>query len=235
MHIGEPSLFKKSRVRFHPLTTSREDSGYQGIAAYHSNSYTPKKKSKNRKLTELEKEYNKALAKESGQHDLAGGGRGVEADRAQHGAHALGEEGHGLLCDKVVKREFLPLIRQDRGPQVAVAADVHESLAVPAGVLDQGGPEHSLEAVEVSRAVVELRALSGFRKVRMVLGEPMLRALEIGLGGVPVGLGVEEAVEQPRLPPGVTAGIGWLEHLASPLHTHLSFTGIPWSVFISIQ
>ncbi len=30
------SLFKKSRVRFHPLTTSIEDSGYQGIAAYHS-------------------------------------------------------------------------------------------------------------------------------------------------------------------------------------------------------
>nr|NCR20370.1 transposase family protein [Microcystis aeruginosa LL13-03]NCS59381.1 transposase family protein [Microcystis aeruginosa G11-04]NCT45764.1 transposase family protein [Microcystis aeruginosa G11-09] len=58
------SLFKKSRVRFHPLTTSIEDSGYQGIAAYHSNSYTPKKKPKNRKLTELEKEYNKALAKE---------------------------------------------------------------------------------------------------------------------------------------------------------------------------
>ncbi len=59
------SLFKKSRVRFHPLTTSIEDSGYQGISQYHSNSYTPKKKPKNRKLTDLEKEYNKALAKES--------------------------------------------------------------------------------------------------------------------------------------------------------------------------
>ena len=47
------------------MLNSLEDSGYQGIAAYHSNSYTPKKKSKNRKLTELEKEYNKALAKES--------------------------------------------------------------------------------------------------------------------------------------------------------------------------
>ena len=47
------SLFKKSRVLFHPLTTSREDSGDQGIAAYHSNSYTPKKKPKNRKLTDL--------------------------------------------------------------------------------------------------------------------------------------------------------------------------------------
>ena len=54
------SLFKKSRVRFHSLTTSIEDSSYQGIAAYHSNSYTPKKKPKNGKL----KEYNKALAKE---------------------------------------------------------------------------------------------------------------------------------------------------------------------------
>ena len=38
--------------------------GYQEIAAYHSNSYTPKNKPKNRKLTELKKEYNKALAKE---------------------------------------------------------------------------------------------------------------------------------------------------------------------------
>ena len=46
-------------------------------------------------------------AEEGGQHDLAGGGRGVEADRAQHGAHALGEEGHGLLCDKVVQRKLL--------------------------------------------------------------------------------------------------------------------------------
>jgi len=42
-------------------------------------------------------------AKESGQHDLAGGGRGVEADGAQHGAHALSKEGHGLLCNEVVK------------------------------------------------------------------------------------------------------------------------------------
>jgi len=53
----------------------------------------------------------------------------------------------------------------------------------------------------------------------------MLRALEVGLGSVPVGLGVEEAVEQPRLPPGVTAGIGRLEHLASPLHTHSEWRG----------
>ncbi len=47
----------------------------------------------------------------------------------------------------------------------------------------------------------------------------MLRTLEIGLGDVPVALGVEDAVEQPRLPPGVAAGIGRLEDLAGPLHT----------------
>jgi hypothetical protein len=41
-------------------------------------------------------------AKESGQHDLAGGGRGVEADGARHSAHALSKEGHGLLCNEVV-------------------------------------------------------------------------------------------------------------------------------------
>ena len=81
-------------------------------------------------------------------------------------------------------------------------------------MLDQGGPEHSLEAVEVGRAVVELSALSRFRIVRMLLGEPVLRTLEVGSGGVPVALGVEEAVEQPRLPPGVAAGIRRLEHLA---------------------
>ena len=45
------SLFKKSRVRFQPLTTSIEDSSYQGISQYHSNIYTPK----NRKFTGLEK------------------------------------------------------------------------------------------------------------------------------------------------------------------------------------
>ncbi|CCI38842.1 hypothetical protein MICAK_670013 [Microcystis aeruginosa PCC 9701] len=36
------SLFKKSRVLFHLLTTSIEDSSYQGISQYHSNIYTPK-------------------------------------------------------------------------------------------------------------------------------------------------------------------------------------------------
>ena len=121
-------------------------------------------------------------AKESGQHDLAGRGRGVEADGAQHGAHALSKEGHGLLRNEVVKVIFITVIRQDRGPQVAITADVDVGLAVLAGVLDQRGPEHGLEAVEVGRAVVELRALSGLRIVRMLVREPVLRTLEIGSG-----------------------------------------------------
>ena len=58
------SLFKSSGVSFHPETISLQDSGYQGIDKYHSNSYTPKKKPKNGKLSPLEKEYNKVLAKE---------------------------------------------------------------------------------------------------------------------------------------------------------------------------
>ncbi len=47
---------------------------------------------------------------------------------------------------RVVQREPITLIRQDRGPQVAITADVHEGLAVLAGVLDQRSPEHGLEA-----------------------------------------------------------------------------------------
>jgi hypothetical protein len=69
---------------------------------------------------------------------------------------------------------LITVIRQDRGPQVAITADVDVGLAVLAGVLDQRGPEHGLEAVEVGRAVVEFRALSGFRIVRMLVREPVL-------------------------------------------------------------
>ena len=56
--------FKKSRVRFYPLTTSIEDSVYQGISQDHSNIYTHK----NRKFTGLEKDYNKALAQKKNYH-----------------------------------------------------------------------------------------------------------------------------------------------------------------------
>lgn len=55
-------MFKKSQIHFHPETESLQDSGYQGITDYHLNSYIPKKKSKKRPLSALEKEYNRALA-----------------------------------------------------------------------------------------------------------------------------------------------------------------------------
>lgn len=58
------ALFKASGVHFHPETQSLQDSGYQGINQFHSNSYTPKKKPKTRELSTLEKDYNRALAKE---------------------------------------------------------------------------------------------------------------------------------------------------------------------------
>ncbi len=89
------------------------------------------------------------LAEESRQHDLAGGGRGAEADRAQHSALAQREEGQSLLNHKMVELVLVAVVRQDRGPQVAVAAYVDLGLAVPAGVLDLGGTKHRLEAVEV--------------------------------------------------------------------------------------
>ena len=38
--------------------------GYQEIRAYHGNSYVPKKKPKNGKLTQLERDYNYALSQE---------------------------------------------------------------------------------------------------------------------------------------------------------------------------
>ena len=58
------SLFKASGIYFHPSTISLTDSGYQGIAQYHANSYTPRKKPKNGQLSALEKDYNRLLAKE---------------------------------------------------------------------------------------------------------------------------------------------------------------------------
>lgn len=57
-------LFKTSGVHLHPDTESIQDSGYQGINAYHPNSYVPLKKSKKGELTHLEREYNQALSRE---------------------------------------------------------------------------------------------------------------------------------------------------------------------------
>jgi hypothetical protein len=58
------SLFKASGIHFHPETISLQDRGYQGMARYHSNSFIPRKKPKNGKLSALEKDYNRELSRE---------------------------------------------------------------------------------------------------------------------------------------------------------------------------
>lgn len=63
-HCHDFNLFKKSKIYFHPETNSLQDSGYQGIKDYHLNSYIPRKKPKNGKLSPLEKDYNRVLAQE---------------------------------------------------------------------------------------------------------------------------------------------------------------------------
>jgi hypothetical protein len=63
-HWHDFNLFKKSKIYFHPETNSLQDSGYQGIKDYHPNSYIPRKKQKNGKLSRLEKDYNRVLAQE---------------------------------------------------------------------------------------------------------------------------------------------------------------------------
>ncbi|MEG3875037.1 IS5 family transposase [Microcoleus sp. AT8-B1] len=63
-HCHDFNLFKKSKIHFHPETNSLQDSGYQGIKDYHTNSYIPRKKPKNGKLSRIEKDYNLVLAQE---------------------------------------------------------------------------------------------------------------------------------------------------------------------------
>ena len=63
-HCHDSNLFKKSKIHFHPETNSLQDSGYQGIKDYHPNSYIPRKKPKNGKLSRIEKDYNRVLAQE---------------------------------------------------------------------------------------------------------------------------------------------------------------------------
>lgn len=58
------ALFKASGIHFHPQTESLHDSGYQGMARYHANSYLPKKRPKGGELSPLEKAYNRALSRE---------------------------------------------------------------------------------------------------------------------------------------------------------------------------
>lgn len=57
-------LFKDSRLAMLKNMKILADSGYQGIAKYHSNSQIPIKSSKNHSLSKTEKQYNHALSKE---------------------------------------------------------------------------------------------------------------------------------------------------------------------------
>jgi hypothetical protein len=58
------SLFKKSKVRMNKQLEFLGDKGYQGIKKIHSNSRTPLKKTKNKKLSLAEKLFNRQLAKD---------------------------------------------------------------------------------------------------------------------------------------------------------------------------
>jgi DDE superfamily endonuclease len=63
-HCHDFNLFKKSKIYFHSKTNSLQDSGYQGIKDYHPNTYLPRKKPKNGKLSRIEKDYKRVLAQE---------------------------------------------------------------------------------------------------------------------------------------------------------------------------
>ncbi len=58
------SLFKKSKVRMNKELEFLGDKGYQGIKKIHTNSRTPLKKIKNKKLIPAEKLFNWQLAKD---------------------------------------------------------------------------------------------------------------------------------------------------------------------------
>lgn len=55
-------LFKTSRIGIRPETKCLADSGYQGLTKLHTNSQTPKKKSKHQPLTPAQKATNRELA-----------------------------------------------------------------------------------------------------------------------------------------------------------------------------
>ena len=57
------ALFKQSRTVFSQTTLCLADSGYQGLDKRHSNSRTPKKKSKHHPLTEEEKTRNREISR----------------------------------------------------------------------------------------------------------------------------------------------------------------------------
>jgi hypothetical protein len=55
-------LFKQSKTYIQETIRCKADTGYQGIAKRHSNSETPKKRSKKAPLTKAEKKHNHLLA-----------------------------------------------------------------------------------------------------------------------------------------------------------------------------
>jgi hypothetical protein len=56
-------MFKDSKVRIHSAIKILGDSGYQGIKDIHTNSRTPIKKPKGKKLTRRQKLYNHLISK----------------------------------------------------------------------------------------------------------------------------------------------------------------------------
>ena len=58
------SLFKKSKIGMNEEVELLGDKGYQGIKKIHTNSRTPVKKIKDKKLSQAEKKLNRQLAKD---------------------------------------------------------------------------------------------------------------------------------------------------------------------------
>lgn len=57
-------LFKESKTHINPAIKAIADAGYQGIQTIHSNSSTPKKKTKKNPLTKEDKKNNRQLSSE---------------------------------------------------------------------------------------------------------------------------------------------------------------------------
>lgn len=62
-------LFKESKIRIYKNIKVLADSGFQGIGKFHKNSETPKKKTKKRSLTTLEKSNNCRISSERAQNE----------------------------------------------------------------------------------------------------------------------------------------------------------------------
>jgi hypothetical protein len=58
------NLFKKSKVRVHPLVLLQADRGYQGLGKLHAHSELPYKRSKKQPLSKEQKQHNRKLAAE---------------------------------------------------------------------------------------------------------------------------------------------------------------------------